>query len=261
MTKGIRYKNNYLTEVIFRVNFSNILKLSGSNKDAAEEFRKAIFDEFPNVQFRFNNNVNVTIDVKSGKSQSLMEEGDLTWIFSNESNKKEVELNAKFLILHYKKDAYLGFKEFLKDVTKILESLRYYMPYKLNFMGLRYINQINEDLITENNIKEYINPSLTDNVIFELGEGEKFSQIVSRLDLIKDYYNLTFQYGFFNPRFPDPTFKKDFILDYDCKITNMELVKTENDVLSEIKKMNKFIYEKFEYSTTDKLRELMEVIE
>ena len=261
MTKGIRYKNNYLTEVIFRVNFSNILKLSGSNKDAAEEFRKAIFDEFPNVQFRFNNNVNVTIDVKSGKSQSLMEEGDLTWIFSNESNKKEVELNAKFLVLHYKKEVYLGFNEFLKDVTKILESLRYYLPYKLNFMGLRYINQINEDLITENNIKEYINPSLTDNVIFELGEGEKFSQIVSRLDLIKDYYNLTFQYGFFNPRFPDPTFKKDFILDYDCKITNMELVKTENDVLSELKKMNKFIYEKFEYSTTDKLRELMEAIE
>ena len=135
------------------------------------------------------------------------------------------------------------------------------MPYKLNFMGLRYINQINEDLITENNIKEYINPSLTDNVIFELGDGEKFSQIVSRLDLIKDYYNLTFQYGFFNPRFPDPTFKKDFILDYDCNITNMKLVKTEDDVLSELKKMNKFIYEKFEYSTTDKLRELMEVIE
>lgn len=261
MTKGIRYKNNYLTEVIFRINFSNILKLSGSNKDAAEEFRKAIFDEFPNVQFRFNNNVNVTIDVKSGKSQSLMEEGDLTWIFSNETNKKEVELNAKFLILHYKKEAYLGFKEFLEDVTKILESLRYYMPYKLNFMGLRYINQINEDFITEDNISEYINPSLTDNVIFELDECEKFSQIVTRLDLIKDYYNLTFQYGFFNPRFPDPTFKKDFILDYDCKITDMELVKSENDVLSEIKKMNKFIYEKFEYSTTDKLRELMEVIE
>ena len=261
MTKGIRYKNNYLTEVIFRINFSNILKLSGSNKDAAEEFRKAIFDGFPNVQFRFNNNVNVTIDVKSGKSQSLMEEGDLTWIFSNETNKKEVELNAKFLILHYKKEAYLGFKEFLEDVTKILESLRYYMPYKLNFMGLRYINQINEDFITEDNISEYINPSLTDNVIFELDECEKFSQIVTRLDLIKDYYNLTFQYGFFNPRFPDPTFKKDFILDYDCKITDMELVKSENDVLSEIKKMNKFIYEKFEYSTTDKLRELMEVIE
>ena len=261
MTKGIRYKNNYLTEVIFRINFSNILKLSGSNKDAAEEFRKAIFDEFPNVQFRFNNNVNVTIDVKSEKSQSLMEEGDLTWIFSNETNKKEVELNAKFLILHYKKEAYIGFKEFLEDVTKILDSLRYYMPYKLNFMGLRYIYQINDDFITEDNIKEYINPALTDNVIFDLGDGEKFSQIVSRLDLIKDYYNLTFQYGFFNPRFPDPKFKKDFILDYDCKITDMELVKTEDDVLSELKKMNKFIYEKFKYSTTDELRELMDVIE
>ena len=29
----------------------------------------------------------------------------------------------------------------------------------------------------------------------------------------------------------------------------------------EFKKMNKFIYEKFEYSTTDELRQLMDVIE
>lgn len=261
MAKGIRYKKNYITEVIFRINFSNILKLSGNNKDAAEEFRKSIFDEFPNVQFRVNNNVNVTIDIKSGKSKSLMEDGDLTWIFSNENNKKEVELNAEFLILHYKKEAYTGFKEFLKDVTKILESLKYYMPYKLSFMGLRYINQINEDFITEDNIKEYINSSLTDNVIFDLGDNEKFSQIFSRLDLIKENYNLTFQYGFFNPGFPNPTFKKDFILDYDCKITNVDSISSENDIITEIKKMNKFIYKKFEYSTTDKLRDLMEVIE
>ena len=261
MAKGIRYKNNYITEVIFRINFSNILKLSGNNKDAAEEFRKAIFDEFPNVQVRVNNNVNVTFNVKSGTSQTLMEEGDLTWIFSNKNNKKEVELNAEFLILHYKKEAYIGFKEFLNDVTKLLKSLRYYMPYELSFMGLRYINQINETIITEDNIKEYINPSLTDNVIFDLDDNEKFSQIVSRLDLIKENYNFTFQYGFFNPGFPDPTFKKDFILDYDCKITNMNLIKSENDIITEIKKMNKFIYKKFEYSTTEKLREMMEVIE
>ena len=76
-----------------------MLKLSDSNKDVAEEFRKAIFDKFPNVQFWFNNNVNVTIDVKSGKSQSLMEEGDLTWIFSNETNKK-IQSNYNILQTH-----------------------------------------------------------------------------------------------------------------------------------------------------------------
>ena len=40
MTEGIRYKKNYLTGVIFRINFSNILQLSGRNKEAAEKFKE-----------------------------------------------------------------------------------------------------------------------------------------------------------------------------------------------------------------------------
>ena len=52
MPKGIKFKNNYLTGVIFRIDFSTILNLSGNNKEAAAEFRKAIFNKFPNVQFR-----------------------------------------------------------------------------------------------------------------------------------------------------------------------------------------------------------------
>ena len=70
MTKGIRYKNNYLTGVIFRINFSNILQLSGKNKDAAEKFQKEIFDKFPNVHFQFNNNINVQVDIQEGKSEA-----------------------------------------------------------------------------------------------------------------------------------------------------------------------------------------------
>ncbi|MDO5841709.1 MAG: TIGR04255 family protein [Methanobrevibacter ruminantium] len=261
MTKGIRFKHDYLTEVVFRINFSNILKLSGNNKDAAEDFRKSIFKEFPNVHFRFNNNINVTIDIQSGKSQSLMEEGDLTWIFSTEDNKKQIHLNAKSLILHYKKGAYEGFSEFLKDVIKLLDSLSYYMPYNFNFLELRYINQIDDEDICEENIKDFINPSLTDNIIFDLEDGENFSQTVTRLDLIKEDYNLTFQYGFFNPRFPDYTFKKDFILDLDCKKIDMDSVNSNDDIVCELKKMNKFIYKKFKYSTTKKLRDRMELIE
>ena len=39
-------QKNYLTGVIFRINFSNILQLSGKNKESAEKFQKEIFDKF-----------------------------------------------------------------------------------------------------------------------------------------------------------------------------------------------------------------------
>ena len=199
MTKGIRYKKNYLTGVVFRINFSNILQLSGKNKEAGEKFQKEIFDRFPNVHFQFNNNINVQVDIQEGKSESKLEDGDLTWIFTDEQNIKQVELNSKSLILAYRKGAYEGFKEFLDDVSSILNALRWYMPFNLTFLGLRYINQIHEDVIDDNNIQEYINKSLLNKVIFELEDNEGFSQLFSRLDLSKDDYQLTFQYGFFNP--------------------------------------------------------------
>lgn len=260
MTKGIRYKKNYLTGVVFRINFSNILQLSGKNKEAGEKFQKEIFDRFPNVHFQFNNNINVQVDIQEGKSESKLEDGDLTWIFTDEQNIKQVELNSKSLILAYRKGAYEGFKEFLDDVSSILNALRGYMPFNLTFLGLRYINQIHEDVIDDNNIQEYINKSLLNKVIFELEDNEGFSQLFSRLDLSKDDYQLTFQYGFFNPEYPDTAAKKDFILDYDCKLTKIDSVNSQFEVEKELKKMNKIIYDKFKYSTTDKLRELMEVI-
>ena len=68
------------------------------------------------------------------------------------------------------------------------------------------------------------------------------------------------QVEIFNPEYPDTAAKKDFILDYDCKLTKIDSVNSQFEVEKELKKMNKIIYDKFKYSTTDKLRELMEVI-
>ncbi|WP_407412130.1 TIGR04255 family protein [Methanobrevibacter sp.] len=251
------YKKNYLTEVIFRINFSNILKLAGDNKEAADKFQKEIFEEFPNVHFQYNKNVNIQVDIKEGNSQSTVDEGDLTWIFSDENNFKQVELNSKNLILVYHKGAYNGFDKFLNDVSVLLRALRWYSPFKVTFLGLRYINQIHEDIINEKNIKEYINNDLINNIIFNLNENENFSQLFSRLDLLQEDYHLTFQFGFFNPKFPEITIEKDFILDYDCRLIKDDSVNSQRDIEIELTNMNEIIKEKFNYSISDKLRKLM----
>ena len=75
-----------------------------------------------------------------------------------------------------------------------------------------------------------------------------------KLSLKKDNYILNFQYGLFNAAFPDPNFDKDFILDLDCTTTK---VKTIDDVVDELKQMNKYIWNKFEDAITDTLRDEM----
>ena len=259
MTKGIRYKNDYLNEVIFKIDFSTRDTPSRDDNRAIEQFKEEISEEFP--KFYFKPNVKVEVNFMEGKSQSSFEENGLTWFFSNENDDKIVELNLEHLILAYKKGAYIGFREFLEDVSQLLSALRWYMPLQVKYLGLRYINQIHEEEINDDNIKEYINESLINNIIFELAEGENFTQLFSRLDFSTDDYQMTFQYGFFNSLFPEYNPNKDFILDLDCKLIKVGSINSQADIEVQLKKMNKIIYKKFDYAITDKLRKLMEVIE
>ena len=66
---------------------------------------------------------------------------------------------------------------------------------------------------------------------------------------------LNFQYGLFNAPCPNPNFDKDFILDLDCTTKKVKVI---DEVVDELKQMNKYIQSKFEESITDILREEME---
>lgn len=252
MKKGEKYEKPYLNDVIFRVDFSNLLRLSGNNKEAAEDFRKVIFEQFPNVNFKFNNEISMDFDLSSGDPKQFTKDGNIIWIFSSEDSKRTAELSATFLTLHYKKGAYTHFRNFLRDVILIIEALRIYSPINLKYLGLRYINQITNKNLDE--LKLSINPTLFNNNIFDLDDNEEFIQIFTKFNIKKEDYILTIQYGVFNAGFPRPDFNKDYILDYDCRLNN---IKSLEDIPNELKKMNKFIAQKYEESITDYLRENM----
>ena len=54
MTKGIRYKNDYLNEVIFKIDFSARDTPSREDNRAIEQFKEEISDEFPKFYFKPN---------------------------------------------------------------------------------------------------------------------------------------------------------------------------------------------------------------
>ena len=252
MKKGEKYEKPYLNEVIFRINFANIPKLSENNKEAAKDFHEKISKEFPNLIIKRNHEFNIGIDVDTGKPTQITQDGTYIWVFKNRLHNKSVELTSKSLILHYKKGAYTHFRYFLDDVILLTDAIKGYDPKDISFLGLRYINQIDGKSISE--LKERIEPKYFSSYIMELDEDEEFIQILNRLSIKKGDYILNFQYGLFNAAYPNPNFDKDFILDLDC---TTKKVKEIDEVVDELKQMNSLVWFKFDEAITDVLRDEM----
>lgn len=143
----------------------------------------------------------------------------------------------------------------LNDVLLILDALCIYKPFELKFLGLRYINQINDPEINDN-IDLYINDFLSNKFLIDdfNDNGEIMSQIFTKFTIKKEEYLLNLQYGFFNSDFPNQDYQKDFILDYDCVTHEIGNI---TDIEKHLKYMNQLIFDKFEYSVKDALIEKM----
>lgn len=249
MEKGVRLKDNFLSEIIFRIDFTTILELTGNQKESPKKFRDRIITQFPNLEILQQTNINFNINIDKEASENKADSGELCWIFRNDNGNKQVSLTSNSLILNYHRGAYSGFKAFLTEVSLLLSALKEYNNFQINFLGLRYINEITDNKIN-NNIEHYVNPKLFNKKIIDdlEPENERLIQSFSRLDYQKEDYYLTLQYGFFNPTI-DSEYEKHFILDYDCVCKSNLSV---DETFEKLKKMNKYIFNKFEYSISEK---------
>ena len=75
-----------------------------------------------------------------------------------------------------------------------------------------------------------------------------------QLHLKRQEFKIIFQFGMFNSEFPNTIAKKEFILDYDC-IGEEEY--EPGTILDQFEKYNDAIYELFEQSIGNVLRNLM----
>lgn len=246
-----RYLKNYLTEVIFQIRFSPLLSLYSTHPEAAAKFQEVVVGEFSDLQFQQKRNVKVKMDSTKNSIESNVEDGYLIWNFKS-NNGKSILLSGEELTLSYPKGTYLTFDNFVKDVELVLKGLNQYNIPKINSIGLRYINQI----IINNNLElsEFINPKL-----HQLDkEFDKYDvlQSLSRIELKIDDYILAFQYGQFNPKYPDLSSNKDFILDYDC-VKVPRTICNIDDILDNVSAMNEIIFDRFENDITDKLKKIM----
>ena len=244
-----KYSKNNLIEVIFQIKFEPILQLYADNKEAASDFQKVIRKDFPHVEFQHENKVDIKISKSGTVKRTKSDDKFVTWIFSNKTKSKtnkKICLNAQQLTLSYSGEYYHSFKQFKKDVEFVLEALNQYSISEVDFIGLRYVNQIK--------IKDfYINPNL--HIINEEFEKNNLIESLNRTELKIDDYTLAFQFGQFNPEYPSFTSKKEIILDYDCELDDEEKFVY---IPIELDKMHEIILNRFEHDIRDKLRQEME---
>ena len=239
-----KYSNHNLNQVIFQIKFYPILKLYSNNPEVASDFQQIVIKEFPELNFKHNKTIHLKID-STGSPKEEGNNPNLIWCFKNE-NGKFIDLSNEKLSLIYPGNVYSTFDLFLKDIKLALKGLKSYNLPKIKSIGLRYINQI--DATDELTLEKYINSKLR--LLNSDSENEKIIQSLSKIEYDIDNFYMSFQYGLFNPNFPDSSAKKDFVLDYDCILNNVHEKNLENSLL----KMNKLIYNKFENSIKNELR-------
>ncbi|MDR0913265.1 MAG: TIGR04255 family protein [Methanobrevibacter sp.] len=246
-----KYKKNYLTDVIFELKFPPVLEFMDGVNSPVSKFQKKIVDEFSYSKVDIGeelvvmpNGINSEISTSTRKKMS--------WVFYNESSNptKKIILTHNSVILVY--NEYNNFEEFSESINLILDALSDYPIKKSEYIGLRYINQLSFDNISD--WSKLINTNL--HLVTSKFVKNDILRSMHTLEFKEKDYQIQFVFGQFNSEYPNPISKKEFALDYTCRC------KDSNDIIDVpkiTKEMNEIIVKWFEKSILDDLREKLEV--
>lgn len=245
---GNQYKNNFLSNVIVRVDFPTSLQI---DEKLHVDFLKSILGLFPISEPK----TIVEREIKFGPDQRIELKADEMGIERNyygKNREKKLVISQNFLVITYKE--YNSFEHLKSEFLTIVENLFESFPdIQINRLGLRYINQIELDEPNPTDWKEYLHEDLLS--IFNIAEDvTNIARGVHNLVLNYGDMFLSFQYGMHNPDMPAPIRKKLFVLDYDAYHTDLQDL---TEMKSNLIKLHHEIEKLFERNIKDKLREKM----
>ena len=241
-----KYKKDYLTNVICRIDFINRLNFS---TDQINRLKNDISEDFPNMK-----DMDVSfIEVMMGpeEDRTIRKKGKV-YEFAHEG--KLVRIEPECLVFEFKQ--YTGFDQFRELVKKVLNSLDLLNnSVRSKRMGLRYINQIRLDEGDPFDWNGLIVDSLVPKTVYTKDKNV-LSRSLGWVDLTYDDFYVRFHYGMFNSEHPNPIARKEFVLDFDCYTKDEQDL---SDVSTLLDRFHEKIKEMFECSILDDLRQIMEV--
>lgn len=250
----MKYKSNYLTNVVFQLRFSPILVI---DSEGLAQFQQQIKDNFPQVK----EGREIEIEAKMTPKQpmtSTVKSVKPRWTFFSEDKLKILSITSKEFTLEYRKHSDI---EHTKQDFEFLWT-RFNTIYgvkQLERAGLRYINQIVISSGDPVQWEGYIKDNLLKAILGIQGlENHSLARSMHTINWGHEDHRITFQFGIHNSDFPSAITKKEFILDYDCYSLG---VVDASDAIGCLSSYNEIIARLFEQSIESGLRELMGVVE
>jgi len=249
-----QYSKNYLTHVIIKVDFNNILPIDDNLPKEILDVAQKTFPLLEPIQVA-RSKVEISADavnvIKEGQGIDWRFYGvnkEKTFVIAREGLHRE---KTTITIDHSKYESFDSLKdEFFTILNKFFEI---YPDTQIGRVGLRYINNINIDESRPLSWVKYINPPLLSNLKF-VDDKKSISRVFSNLEMKYDDMSIKFQYGMHNPDYPSPIRKKIFILDYDVYYSG---ICDKSDVSDMIDKYHDRIISLYESSIKDGLRDKM----
>jgi uncharacterized protein (TIGR04255 family) len=250
----VKYKKNFLTKVVLRIDFQPIPTLLS---DRTTPFSEDIKERFPLVNAIQTTQLQVTF----GSVGSAFDQQRLGWLWqhTSENGKRIVALAPQYLALEYNAGEFVDFAEFRDTVRFVLNAFDERFGVKqYTRLGLRYIDEIDpgtgDPLDWHNIISADLVTSVTAGMLGDFKMNRSMHQVIAGTgDLV-----IVFNYGIHNPDYPSPVARRLFVLDLDVAVTG-EI--TQGDALARIDEMNARSEAIFEASIQDGLREIMGIVE
>ena len=241
-----KYKNNYLSNVIIQLDYDPVRRFF-------ENIPNDIIDKLKNDYIFHQNKISdVKLNIVTG---ARIETAIPVWEFTSDEHNLTVQFTQNFLKFNCTK--YKTFNDLVKLITPITELVKNDVNI-FRRVGVRYVNQIDLDEENPTEWTNYINEALISpiNNWCDNDSRNNLARAMSQIMIVEEDYTLNFNYGIYNPIYPNKLIQKQYILDFDCYGKNIEYV----DVNTTLNKFNAVITSAFEKSIKNPLREKMEVI-
>lgn len=242
------YKNNFLTQVLFKVEFPVLL---GLRDKSPSDFQILLRDKFPDLEEQqimpFDKEVNQ-------ENILSMFSPNRAWKFKNLSEDEFIELSKNHLLYSCKK--YVHFKVFTESVNFILDSFRkvYGESIIIKRTGLRYVNNIEIGKGNPFDWQEYIKKELLAATNKFVEDKKTIKRSIHIMEINEGEFDIKLQLGMPNPDYPNPITKKLFLLDIDC--ISKEPIRLQ-DISTRLIESHDKIQELFEHSINEGLRKEM----
>lgn len=249
--KRRKYKKDFLTKVIVRIDFDTPLPIAADGP--AKGIYATVKERFPITEERKVIGKELLIGQNVTKERSIETK---EWHYYGKNREKHLTVTPNVMFIEYNKYEYY---EMLRDDFLSVSNALFdaYPKLQVKRLGLRYIDNIDIPEGKPMEWDKYLKPEL--NSIFAIADNkETISRAFHVLEFNYGENSLRFQFGMFNPDYPAPIKKKIYTLDFDMYVTRL-LEKT--DIEQTLKHFHEKVSYSFEEVITDELRKIMEPLD